>query len=195
LLNCHDKLYTPEPAAAAAAGFDAVATSAEEVKNPKRDLPLGILGALCIVTICYILMSLALVMMVPISALQEAGSFAAAFQYVGMDWARYIVALGALLGIITGVPGLGGGFKVHHHAKVSWAVHCNATSSSTPAETPHPMMDMHARLCVQGAAGKCILMKLLFVSSHCGTRALLSLIAFARGASVRFPVFICCKVS
>jgi APA family basic amino acid/polyamine antiporter len=84
------------------AGFDAVATSAEEVRNPKRDLPLGILGALCIVTICYILMSLALVMMVPISALQEAGSFAAAFQYVGMDWARYIVALGALLGIITG---------------------------------------------------------------------------------------------
>ncbi|WIA23368.1 hypothetical protein OEZ85_000131 [Tetradesmus obliquus] len=83
-------------------GFDAVATSAEEVKNPKRDLPLGILGALCVVTICYILMSLALVSMVPISALQEAGSFAAAFQYVGMDWARYIVALGAVLGIITG---------------------------------------------------------------------------------------------
>jgi APA family basic amino acid/polyamine antiporter len=47
-------------------------------------------------------MSLALVMMVPISALQEAGSFAAAFMYVGMDWARYIVALGAVLGIITG---------------------------------------------------------------------------------------------
>eukprot|EP00879_Flechtneria_rotunda_P002193 GHRR01002379.1.p1 GENE.GHRR01002379.1~~GHRR01002379.1.p1 ORF type:complete len:523 (+),score=115.42 GHRR01002379.1:1539-3107(+) len=83
-------------------GFDAVATSAEEVKNPKRDLPLGILGALALVTICYILMSLALVLMVPLEALQTSGSFAAAFTYVGMDWAHYIVALGALLGIITG---------------------------------------------------------------------------------------------
>jgi len=75
-------------------GFDAVATSAEEVKNPKRDLPLGILGALSIVTLCYILMSLALVMMVPISALETGASFAAAFAYVGLPWAQYIVALG-----------------------------------------------------------------------------------------------------
>lgn len=73
-----------------------------QVKNPKRDLPLGILGALSVVTICYILMSLALVMMVPISALTESGSFAAAFDYAGLHWARYIVALGALLGIVTG---------------------------------------------------------------------------------------------
>lgn len=83
-------------------GFDAVATSAEEVRNPRRDLPLGILGALSVVTLCYILMSLVLVMMVPLEALSTAGSFAAAFSYVGLPWALYIVALGALLGIVTG---------------------------------------------------------------------------------------------
>eukprot|EP00878_Enallax_costatus_P000818 GHUV01000943.1.p1 GENE.GHUV01000943.1~~GHUV01000943.1.p1 ORF type:complete len:550 (+),score=66.26 GHUV01000943.1:156-1652(+) len=83
-------------------GFDAVATSAEEVKNPKRDLPLGILGALGIVTACYILMSAALVTMVPINAIDGGASFAAAFEYVNLVWAKYIVALGALLGIITG---------------------------------------------------------------------------------------------
>lgn len=72
-----------------------------QVRNPKRDLPLGILGALGCVTICYMLMAAALVMMVPMSALDLAAPFAAAFAYVGMDWARYIVALGALMGIVT----------------------------------------------------------------------------------------------
>lgn len=47
-------------------------------------------------------MSLALVMMVPLKDMSGGASFAAAFTYVGLDWARYIVALGALLGIITG---------------------------------------------------------------------------------------------
>lgn len=77
-----------------------MATSAEEVKNPKRDLPLGILGALSLVTLCYILMSLVLVMMVPLEALQTSGSFAAAFVYVGLHWAQYIVALGECCGCV-----------------------------------------------------------------------------------------------
>lgn len=42
-------------------GFDSVACSAEEVRRPSRDLPLGILGALGIVTVCYMLMSAVLV--------------------------------------------------------------------------------------------------------------------------------------
>jgi APA family basic amino acid/polyamine antiporter len=72
-----------------------------QVRNPKRDLPLGILGALGVVTICYMLMAAVLVMMVPMAGLDKGASFAAAFSYVNMDWARYIVALGALMGIIT----------------------------------------------------------------------------------------------
>ena len=39
-------------------GFDGVATAAEEVKNPQRDLPIGIVGSLFIATILYVLMSL-----------------------------------------------------------------------------------------------------------------------------------------
>lgn len=66
------------------------------MRNPWRDLPLGILGALSVVTLCYILMSLVLVLMVPLDALSTSGSFAAAFAYVGMPWAQYIVALGGL---------------------------------------------------------------------------------------------------
>jgi hypothetical protein len=42
-----------------------------------------------------------LVMLVPMAGLDKGASFAAAFSYVNMDWARYVVALGALMGIIT----------------------------------------------------------------------------------------------
>eukprot|EP00882_Tetradesmus_deserticola_P006703 GHRQ01007056.1.p1 GENE.GHRQ01007056.1~~GHRQ01007056.1.p1 ORF type:complete len:407 (+),score=118.31 GHRQ01007056.1:579-1799(+) len=82
-------------------GFDSVVCSAEEVQNPSRDLPLGILGALGVVTACYMLMAAVLVMMVPLAAIDTGAAFAAAFVYVYMDWARYIVALGALMGILT----------------------------------------------------------------------------------------------
>jgi APA family basic amino acid/polyamine antiporter len=51
-----------------------------QVKNPARDLPLGILGALGIVTVCYMLMSAALVLMVPIAALDLGAPFAFAFR-------------------------------------------------------------------------------------------------------------------
>lgn len=52
-----------------------------QVQKPSRDLPLGILGALGIVTACYMLMSAALVMMTPLSALDLGAPFAAAFRY------------------------------------------------------------------------------------------------------------------
>lgn len=53
-----------------------------QVRKPARDLPLGILGALGIVTACYMLMSAALVMMVPIGGLELGAPFAAAFRCV-----------------------------------------------------------------------------------------------------------------
>jgi amino acid transporter len=55
------------------------------------------------VGIIYTLMSLCLVMMVPYHALDPAASFATAFTQVGMPWGQYLVALGAVLGIVTGV--------------------------------------------------------------------------------------------
>jgi amino acid transporter len=55
------------------------------------------------VGIIYTLMSLCLVMMVPYDQLDPAASFATAFTQVGLPWGQYLVALGAVLGIITGV--------------------------------------------------------------------------------------------
>lgn len=84
-------------------GFDCVSTMAEEVKKPARDMPIGIVSCITFVTIIYVLMSLSLVLMVPYTKIDPKAAFAAAFETVGMPWMRVIVALGALLGIVTGV--------------------------------------------------------------------------------------------
>lgn len=52
-------------------------------------------------TFLYIMMALTLSMMVPYYQIDEGAPFSAAFSNVGWNWARYIVALGALKGITT----------------------------------------------------------------------------------------------
>ncbi|WP_430592139.1 APC family permease [Humidisolicoccus flavus] len=84
-------------------GFDVVATSAEEVKNPKKNLPRGIFLGLGIVTVLYLGVSLVLTGMVPYTTLAEAEapSLATAFVAVGADWAAQIISISILLGLTT----------------------------------------------------------------------------------------------
>jgi basic amino acid/polyamine antiporter, APA family len=87
-------------------GFDVVATTAEETKNPQRSLPRGILGSLAIVTVLYVAVALVLTGMVPYTdlATQPDGTratLATAFAMVGVDWAATIIAVGALAGLTT----------------------------------------------------------------------------------------------
>ncbi|CAM6101741.1 unnamed protein product [Calypogeia fissa] len=82
-------------------GFDAVTTMAEETKNPGRDMPIGLVGAMVLTTIVYMLMALALTLMVPYGLINDEAPFSYAFEYVGWNWAKYLVALGALKGITT----------------------------------------------------------------------------------------------
>ncbi|EFJ49983.1 hypothetical protein VOLCADRAFT_89329 [Volvox carteri f. nagariensis] len=84
-------------------GFDAVATAAEEVIDPATVMPQGILGSLGIVTVIYFLMCVVLSLMVPRADIDTDATFAKAFEYVGLGWAKHIVALGAILGILTGI--------------------------------------------------------------------------------------------
>jgi amino acid transporter len=69
-----------------------------------------LLHSITFVGIIYTLMSLCLVMMVPYHQLDPAASFATAFTQVGLPWGQYLVALGAVLGIVTGVLVSGGDF-------------------------------------------------------------------------------------
>ncbi|RCV43543.1 hypothetical protein SEVIR_9G308300v4 [Setaria viridis] len=82
-------------------GFDNIATMAEETKNPPRDIPLGLLGSMSAITVIYCAMALALSMMRPYTAIDRSAAFSAAFGSVGMRWAQYVVALGALKGMTT----------------------------------------------------------------------------------------------
>lgn len=87
-------------------GFDVVATTAEEARNPQRDLPRGIIGSLAIVTVLYVVVALVLTGMQPYTALAgsaggETATLATAFDNVGLPWIATIIALGALAGLTT----------------------------------------------------------------------------------------------
>ena len=87
-------------------GFDVVATTAEEARNPQRDLPRGIIGSLAIVTVLYVAVALVITGMQPYTALASSGSgetatLATAFDNVGLTWIAKIVAVGALAGLTT----------------------------------------------------------------------------------------------
>ncbi|OAY84369.1 Cationic amino acid transporter 5 [Ananas comosus] len=82
-------------------GFDNIATMAEETRNPSKDIPLGLLGSMSIITAIYCLMALALSMMQKYTDIDPNAAYSVAFKSVGMKWAQYLVALGALKGMTT----------------------------------------------------------------------------------------------
>jgi len=83
-------------------GFDAVSTAAEEVKNPQRDLPIGIITSLIVCTILYIVVSAILTGMVPYLDFKEtAAPVAFALQKVGVNWGSALVSVGAVCGITS----------------------------------------------------------------------------------------------
>jgi APA family basic amino acid/polyamine antiporter len=82
-------------------GFDAVSTQAEEAKNPKRDLPIGIIGSLVICTALYIAVSAVLTGMVPYDKIDVNAPVAIAFQQVGFESAQFLVTIGAIAGITS----------------------------------------------------------------------------------------------
>nr|GMD33310.1 cationic amino acid transporter 8, vacuolar [Ipomoea batatas] len=82
-------------------GSDMVATMAEETKKPSRDIPLGLVGSMSIITVVYCLMSLALTMMVKYTMIDADAPFSVAFEGIGMEWAKYLVSVCALKGMTT----------------------------------------------------------------------------------------------
>ena len=87
-------------------GFDVVATTAEETRDPKRAVPRGILGSLAIVTVLYVAVSLVVTGMVKYSDLAtpkdgEHATLATAFALNHVDWAANLISIGALAGLTT----------------------------------------------------------------------------------------------
>jgi len=83
-------------------GFEAVCTTAEEVKDPGRNLPLGILMSLLVCTVLYLAASAILVGIIPYDMLHnQPAPFAYAFNYNNASWAAGIISLGAIAGITS----------------------------------------------------------------------------------------------
>jgi APA family basic amino acid/polyamine antiporter len=82
-------------------GFDAVSTTAQEAKNPQRDLPIGIIASLLVCTALYILVAAVLTGMVPWREINIEAPIARAFLDRGLVGASHIITLGALAGLTS----------------------------------------------------------------------------------------------
>jgi APA family basic amino acid/polyamine antiporter len=83
-------------------GFDAVTSAAEEVKNPKRDLPIGIIGSLAICTILYVIVSAIMTGIVPFKMFEGVDHpVSLALEHAGVFWLAGWTNLGAILGMTT----------------------------------------------------------------------------------------------
>jgi APA family basic amino acid/polyamine antiporter len=82
-------------------GFDAVSTAAQETRNPKRDMPWGILGSLAVCTVLYIAVAGLLTHLVPYQQLNVPDPVVVGVRATGQQWATFLVEVGALGGLAT----------------------------------------------------------------------------------------------
>ncbi len=82
-------------------GFDAVATTAEECKNPNRDLPIGIIGGLAICAILYVVVALILTGIVPYTSLDNPEPMASALRANGSNIGSALIGTGAIAGMVA----------------------------------------------------------------------------------------------
>src|SRR5262249_54615143 len=82
-------------------GFDAVSTAAQEAKNPQRDMPIGILGALAVCTFLYLIVAAVLTGVVHYSKLNVAAPVAVAIDATGAKWGSLLIKSGTLAGLST----------------------------------------------------------------------------------------------
>lgn len=84
-------------------GFEAVSTAGQEAKNPKRDMPIGILGSLIVCTILYMLTAAVLTLLVNYTELNTPAPVADAVNKLGAEWKWFAVAvkIGAISGLTS----------------------------------------------------------------------------------------------
>ena len=82
-------------------GFDAVSTAAQEAKNPKRDMPIGILGSLAICTLLYVAVGFVLTGIVPYDKLNVADPIAVGIDAIGLHVLSPIIKFGIILGLTS----------------------------------------------------------------------------------------------
>jgi len=82
-------------------GFDAVSTTAQEARNPQKDMPFGILGSLAICTVIYIILSLVMTGVVPFTELNVPAPVAVAIDAMKLPWLQVLVKFGAVAALTS----------------------------------------------------------------------------------------------
>jgi APA family basic amino acid/polyamine antiporter len=84
-------------------GFDVVATTAEEARNPQKDVPIGILGSLAVVTVLYAAVALVVTGLQSYTEIDpdDAAPLATAFKAAGVDWMGDLISVGACIGLVV----------------------------------------------------------------------------------------------
>ncbi|MHA6621382.1 amino acid permease [Pseudonocardia sp. DLS-67] len=82
-------------------GFEALANLGEETRRPERDMKVGLLGALGVCAVLYILVSFVLTAMVPYEQIDSGAPLAGAFNAVGLPWVGALISLGAVTGLTS----------------------------------------------------------------------------------------------
>ena len=82
-------------------GYDTLTTAAEEAKNPQRDLPRAVLLSLAVAMVLYIAVSLVLTGIVPYATLSGEASVSDAFNAIGLPWLSNVIAVAAVIGVIS----------------------------------------------------------------------------------------------
>ena len=82
-------------------GFDAVSTAAEETKNPKKDVPLGLMICLGVVIVLYVAVAFVLTGIVPFKEIVVDNALPGALASIGIRWGGALVAAGAIVGMVS----------------------------------------------------------------------------------------------
>jgi len=80
-------------------GFDCVATTGEEAKNPQRSIPIAIVASLMIVFLAYFSVSIVLTTVLPYYEQNPSAPFPHMFNIIGWKWAKWFVTIGAISGL------------------------------------------------------------------------------------------------